>query len=166
MEVRRLLEEKFRQLAVTSSEFGDLMRQLVPEFTVYLVRLCDGGYLLPRARGKLALASIIPDADQVPGVNELLARELTLDLFEPPQWEQIRDQAARLAAAGLDQRAIARQLPGTPTQTALDRIMWEQGRDTPYVVVTGPPPDYPKLRRHRNAKYRFEPAKGYERPEI
>ncbi len=51
----RMLEEKFKTLAQDSQDFGNLMRQLVPEFHVYLVRLCDGGHLLPRAKVKLAL---------------------------------------------------------------------------------------------------------------
>jgi len=49
---------------------------------------------------------------------------------------------------------------------ALDRTMRGLGLDTPYVVVTDPPADYPKLRRHRNAKYRFEPVNGYQRPAL
>ena len=58
-----LFEEKFRDLAQDSPEFGDLLRQIVPEFHVYLVRLCDGGHLLPRARVRLNLAGIVPDAE-------------------------------------------------------------------------------------------------------
>lgn len=42
-ELRGLLEEQFTRLAIESPEFGDLMRLLVPDFQVYLVRLCDGG---------------------------------------------------------------------------------------------------------------------------
>lgn len=55
-QLRQMLEEQFGKLAATSPEFGDLMRHLVPEFHVYLVRLCDGGHPLPRARVKLSLA--------------------------------------------------------------------------------------------------------------
>ena len=38
--------------------------------------------------------------------------------------------------------------------------------DSPYVLVTGPPADYPKLRRHLNPKYRFEPAGGHRPVEL
>ncbi len=41
-DLRHMLEEKFKLLAVDSFEFGDLMRLLAPEFDIYLVRLCDG----------------------------------------------------------------------------------------------------------------------------
>jgi hypothetical protein len=83
-ELRQRLENEFLRLAIDSPEFGDVMRQLVPEFSVYLVRLVDGGHPLPRAKVKLTLAGIVPDAQLVPGMGEMLTRELTLDLFEQP----------------------------------------------------------------------------------
>ena len=51
--------------------------------------------------------------------------------------------------------------PAVSKALALDRLMREQGLDTPYEIVTEPPADYPKLRRHLNPKYRFEPVDGY-----
>ncbi len=51
-----------------------------------------------------------PDVEGVNGLNDLLTREVTLDLFEPPQRERIRRESAMLAAAGVKQRDIARQL--------------------------------------------------------
>lgn len=172
-ELRQRLEDKFQRLAIDSPEFGDLMRQLVPEFYVYLVRLADGGHPLPRAKVKLTLAGIVPDVQLVPGLGELLTRELTLDLFErPPQRERIREEAVGLAAQGLKPRQIATQLKEKPKYQvvqqalALDRKMKELGLESPYVLVLEPPEDYPKLRRHKNHQYRFEPKDGYQRPEI
>jgi len=170
--LRQMLEKRFQELATDSPEFGDLMRQLVPEFHVYLVRLCDGGHLLPRAKVKLALGGIIPDVAHVSGLGELLTRELTLNLFEPPQRERIREAAVRLTAQGLDQRQIAQQLPEKATQTAvqralaMDRKMRQLGLETPYLLVPEPPAGYSKLRRHLNPKYRLQPLDGYERPKI
>src|SRR5262249_53347648 len=77
-QLRRLLEEGFQKLALDSPEFGEFLRPLVPQFDVYLVRLCDGGHLLPRARVELALSGVVPDAKHVPGLGQLLKRELTL----------------------------------------------------------------------------------------
>jgi hypothetical protein len=169
-ELRRLFEEKFRGLAQGSPEFGDLLRQVVPEFCVYLVRLCDGGHLLPRARIKVNLAGIAPDSRHAPELETLLARELTLDLFEPPQREQIRADAVDLMADGLDQRQIARRLgvtqPAVSKAILLDRLMRQRGLDTPYEIVTAPPADYRKLRRHVNPNYCFEPAEGYQPPTL
>lgn len=171
-QLRQMLEEKFRELAADLPEFGGLMRQLVPEFYVYVVRLCDGGHLLPRAKVELALAGIAADAKHVSGLEEFLTRELTLDLFKPPQRERIRAEAVGLATQELDQREIARRLPERATQAAvqhalvLDRKMRELNLDSPYVLQLEPPQNYPKLRRHKNPKYKFEPLEGYQRPEI
>jgi hypothetical protein len=173
-ELRQRLEDEFLRLAIDSPEFGDLMRQLVPEFYVYLVRLADGGHPLPRAKVKLTLAGIVPDAQLVPGLGELLTRELTLDLFErPPQRERIRVEAVRLTARNVPQRQIVARLtdekpkqPVVQKALALDRTMKEMGLESPYVLVTEPPKDYPKLRRHKNPQYRFQLREGYQRPAI
>ncbi len=170
-ELRKLLEEEFAGLALDSPEFGTLLQQLVPSFEVYLVRLCDGGHLLPRARITLDLAGHLEDAKSVPEITALLKREITLDLYErPPQRERIREEVVKLASNGLYQRTIARQLTHErPTQPAvqnaliLDRMMRDQNLESPYILLTEPPDDYPKLRRHRNSKYQFEPLKGYLR---
>jgi len=171
-QLRQLLEEQFRSLATDSPEFGALMRQLVPEFHIYLARLCDGGHPLARAKVRLDLAGSVPDLNLVPGLRDLLTGELTLDLFEPPQRERIREEAVRLTAQGLNQREIAEQLREKPTQTAMQRAlvlqrkMCERGLDMPFVPMMEPPQDYPKLRRHLNRKYKFEPLEGYCQPTI
>jgi site-specific DNA recombinase len=67
----------------------------------------------------------------------------------------------------LHPRQVAPKLSEKATATAvqnalaLDRKMRELGLETPYVLVHEPPDDYPKQRRHKNAKYRFEPLEGY-----
>jgi site-specific DNA recombinase len=172
-EIRRLMEDKFRDLATDSPEFGDLMRLVVPEIHVHLVRLCDGGHPMPRARIRLNLGGIIPELRTVAGVDDLLTKGFMIYLFDkPPQRERIREASVRLAAEGFDQREIARRLPERASQAAvqealaLDRRMRELGLKTPYVLVEDPPQDYSKLRRHRNPKYRFEPLEGYQRPPI
>jgi hypothetical protein len=139
---------------------------------VYLVRLCDGGHLLPRARVTLSLGGSIPDVRHTPAIASLLTRTVTLDLFKPPQRERIRPEVVRLTALGVDQREIARRLSEPATQAAvsqalcLDRQMRNLGLEDPYVLLTEPPVDYPKLRRHHNTKYHFEPLPGYERPSL
>jgi site-specific DNA recombinase len=149
------------------------MRQLAPQFHVYLVRLCDGGHLLPRARVTLVLGGDVPEVGCVPGLRELLTMDVTLDLFDrPPQRERIREEAVRLAAQGVDQRQIAGRLSEKATQPAvqralaLDRMMRASGAVTPYAPLLEPPADYSKLGRHRNSKYQFISLPGYERPSI
>jgi hypothetical protein len=169
--LRQLLEGKFQQLASNSPEFGDLMRQLIPNFYVYLVRMVDGGHLLPRAKVTLALGGIMPDVHHVPELEGLLRREVTIDLFEPVQRERIRKEVVHLATTAT-QRQIITQLPEKATLPAIqramavDRKMRDLGLVSPYLAVLDPPEDYGKLRRHKNPKYRFEPLAGYQPPAL
>jgi hypothetical protein len=166
-ELRALFEAAFADLAIDSYEFADLLRSVVTEFHVGLVRLCDGGHLLPRARVALDLSGIAPDLRSVPGAPHLLRREVTLDLFDPPQREVIRPDVVRLAAEGMGQRRIARDLGVTQAAVSnaarLDRKMRAAGMADPFVVVTEVPADYTKLRRLKHERYRFEPLPGYPR---
>ena len=136
---------------------------------MYLVRLCDGGHPLPRARVRLDLAGSVPDAARVPGLAALLNRKVTLDPFDrPPQRERIRARAVELTGRGLEQRQVAAHADlGEPaTQTAvsdapkLDRRIRELGLPSPYVVLDGPPDDYPKLRRHPTPSTGSSRSKG------
>jgi len=171
-ELRACFEAQFQPLNVESFEFATLLQQIIPEFHVHLVRLIDGGHLMPRARMKLTFSGIVEDVARVPSLDEMLTRVIKLDLFEPPQRERFRTEAVRLEAAGREQRQIARELPEHPTQTAvfnalaLQRQMVSLGLASPYVTVSEPPSDYIKLRRHKNRKYRFTRLDGYMPPEI
>ena len=171
-ELRVAFEKQAEGLAIESPMFGDLMRQLVPEIHIYLVRLLDGGHLMPRARVKINLAACVSDLLLVPELSELLTRVVTLDLFVPPQRERIREEAVRLAALGMEQREIATRLPERTFQAVvqkalvLDRLMKERGLASTYEVLDEPPLDYPKLRRHKHPRYQFKPIDGYERPAI
>lgn len=169
-QLRAMLQEQFNTLANTSRSFNDLLRRLVPQFTVHLVRLCDGGHLLPRAQVTLALDGIAPDAQHAAELAAFLTRQRTIDLFDLPQRAVIREQAVALAAQHIEQREIALRLSVTQTAVqkalALDRTMKSMGLETPYVPVNQPPEDYPKLRRHRNRKFRFEPLDGHQPPSL
>ena len=168
-ELRALFDDSLQRLASDSPEFGQLMRRLVPRLHVYLVRFCDGGRLLPRAQVQLALDGIVPDSRQAPELGPLLTQDLTIDLFEVPQRERIREEAVALAMQGLGPKAIAARISERPTATAvqnalaLQRKMEELGLETPYVTLFEPPADYSKLRRHKNNKYCFTPLEGYQR---
>ncbi len=170
--LRALMEQSFEHVSETSPEFGLLMREIVPEFHVFLVRLCDGGHPLPRIQARLDLSGICPDARQIDGLQPLLSSTITLDVFEPPQRERIREQAVQLIREGCQQREACRRIEEQPTQPALQRalqlhqMMQELGIDTPYVLLRSPPDDYPKLRRHKADHFRFEPIEGYIPPEF
>jgi hypothetical protein len=101
-----------------------------------------------------------------------LTRDVTLDLFEVPQRERIREDVVCLTQSGLKQREICQAILEHPTQTAvqnalaLHRKILTMGMSTPYVLVMEPPEDYTKLRLYRHPNYRFEPKENYQRPQI
>ncbi|MEX0612342.1 MAG: hypothetical protein WD738_00295 [Pirellulales bacterium] len=169
-ELREAYEKKAEGLAIASPEFGDLLRQLAPEFHIYLVRLLDGGHPMPRARVKLDLTGCVSDLAYVPEMSHLLTKVVTIDLFVPPQRERIREEVVRLK--GTKQREIAKQLSEPTSQAvvqkalALDRMMQERGLTSPYELLLEPPTDYGRLRRHKNSRYDFRALEGYERPQI
>jgi site-specific DNA recombinase len=170
-ELRGLFDDASAQLSWESPEFGELITKLVPGFWVYLVRLCDGGHLLPRARLQIRLDGIVEDARHVAGLTEFLTRDVTIDLFDQaPQRERIRGEAVRLGGADPKPRQIVRQLSEKATETAvqnalkLQRRMNELSLTSPYLLIESPPDDYTKMRRHKHPKYRYEPLEGYVRP--
>ena len=93
----------------------------MPAIHVYAVRLIDGGHLLPRALVRLDLTGSIRHCIQIPELTQLLSREVTVDFFDPPQRETIREEAVRLIGNGMFQRDAARQLG--VTQPAVQRAL-------------------------------------------
>ena len=148
------------------------MRELVPEFYVYLVRPCDGGHPAPRIQARLDLSGSFPDARLVDGLGSMLSSTIRLDVFDHPQRVRILPQAVELSARGYKQRDACRLIEETPTQPAfqnalaLHHKMQELGLTTPYVLLTAPPDDYAKLRRHKATHFHFQPLEGYVPPEL
>ena len=160
-EVRWMCEQAFATLAVTSPEFGRLLRRLIPRIVVYPCRLCDGGIAVPRARFTFNLAPLLPPTPGLERLTGALERTLVVDLFEPPQREAYREVVRDLTANGLKQRDVAWELGITQTAVqraaALGRRMEQLGTGDPYVPLTDPPADDDRLSRHRHPRYRFEP---------
>ena len=169
-ELQKQAEEALAALAVDDPAYAETIRKLVPEFHVYLMRLVDGGRLLPRARVVLKLGGLCGDLQHVPGMETLLTRIVTVDLFTPPQRELIREQAVNMVAQGKEQRPIARQLGVKQAVVSravlLEKKRRESGLDRPYVLVPEPPADYTKLRRHLHPRYVFSLREGYLRPTL
>lgn len=162
-EIKALAARSFEELAVTSQEFGRLLRRLIPRIVVYPYRLCDGGHPVLRAHFTLSLVPLLPPA---PGSEQLaaaLCRALVVDLFQAPQREVYRFPVMELTGNGLSQHEIAWELEITQTAVqravALSRSMDKLGVADPYVPLAAPPEDYEKLRRHKHPRYRFEPLK-------
>lgn len=164
-EIILLGRQAFQELAHESHEFAKLMKKLIPTIIVKPVRCIDQANVHLRANFELSLAKLIPDRRVMDAVEPLLRRELVVDLFDPPQRVAYRQQVVPMRAAGMTERAVAKQLGLTVTATQraaeLNRLMVSLGIIDPYVLVTEPDPRNTKLRRHLHPRYRFEPLPGF-----
>ena len=143
------------------------MHELIDKIVVFPYRLCDGGMIVYRAKFRLRLASLLPPAQRLDVLDKTLCRELTVDLFDPPQREQHRVAIQELKSTKDEsgkrptEREIARRLgitqPAVQHAAALARLMDELSLTDPYLPVTAPPEDCSKMRRHKHPRYRFEP---------
>jgi hypothetical protein len=171
-EFRNLLENRFLTLSEESFEFSIMMKQIVPDIHVFLVRSCDGGHLLPRARVKVNLLGAIADELYAAEIDSSLTQTFFIDVFEPTQREAIRGRVIELHGQGMSQRTISKSLPEYATQPvvqraiALNEMMKRLGLTSPYVFQNSPPSDYATLRSHLNRRYAFRQADGYQAPQL
>ena len=142
---------------------------MIPSIRVFPYRLLDGGHLLLRARVMLNLVALVPGCPPVALEEQLIRRELVVNLTDLPQRAAFREQVVALRRTA-NEAQVAQMLGLTVTAAqraaALQRKMDAMGVDTPYVPLREPPEDYAKLRRHRHKRYRFEPLPGYEEPQF
>jgi hypothetical protein len=168
-ELRRLAREAMARQANEPYEFGRIMHELIDKIVVLPYRLCDGGGIVLRAKFTLSLVSLLPPAQRIDKLDQVLRRDLIVDLFDPPQREAFRERVMALKALTpmekkakkLTEKQIAKQLGITTTAVqdavALARMMKQLETIDPYLPVATPPDDYGKLRRHKHARYKFEP---------
>jgi hypothetical protein len=171
-ELRQLIETEFLSLATDSYEFGTMMQKIVPDVFVHLVRMIDGGPLYPRVTFRVDLSNAFSELALSDSLNKFLTREFTADAFELPTRAKIREQAVALRARGKTHKQIV-ELVDVKTSAltvakalALDAQMSAQGLTSPLVVQSEPPSDTKKMRRHLHPRYSFEPAAGYEPPNL
>lgn len=167
-DVRNVVRESLRDLAIDSFEFSRVMRQLIPKIVVWPVRGCTGGKIYMRSEFTFQTAILLPDVNAREVLAESLERVLTVDLFEPAQPIRFREQVMELRAAinpdtgrkyTKYETAESVGITHTAAQNAtkLQRTMNQLGLDDPMVRVTEPPADYPKLKRHKHERYTFSP---------
>ncbi|HCS50895.1 hypothetical protein [uncultured Rubinisphaera sp.] len=134
---------------------------MITNFIVEPVRLIDGGHIELQRRFQLNLAKLFPDDQLAECFKAPLTRQITLKLFNPPQREEFRNPVVTRRNQGEKEHEVAIALNITQTAVqraaALQRMMDARGIDEPFEVVTEPPEDYTKLRRHKHPQYRFEP---------
>lgn len=159
-EIIEIAEDRFRGLARESPEFSRLLQSLVTGLTARPYRHIDGGAVVLRATFSLRLAPLVPSLKRVAELDNVLARPMSVDLFDLPQRVAFRERVVELRAQDLKYSEIGTQLgiSGTAAQRAaeLDRMIKDRGLTDPYVALVEPPV-HGKLRRHRHTRYRFEP---------
>ncbi len=138
-DVSTRLEEVLLCLANSSFEFTDIMRRMVPEFTIVPVQALDCAQIRPRARLTMRLGP--PACGDQADVGEIV----TLDLFDPPVHVQHLKAcvATKKEKPSATYKEIAHKL-GTSYMTvkrAFDyhRLMQAQGVTDPYREVTEEP---------------------------
>jgi site-specific DNA recombinase len=86
---------------------------------------------------------------------------LSVNLFNPPQREAYRVKVMEMRNSMTDS-AIAEILKITKTAAqraaSLQRMMDILGITDPYLPIADPPEGNAKFRRHKHARYRFEPS--------
>jgi len=160
-EIKTMVLMSMSSLAINSQEFGRLLRQLIDRIVVLPFQHWDGGSPVLRAYFKINLANLLP---QIPGMEifaTALSKTMVVDLFDPPQREAFRTEAANLIASGKNQREAAKILGITSTavQKAKDlhKRMEQAGITFPYIQLIEPPPENRKIRRHKHPRYKFDP---------
>jgi DNA invertase Pin-like site-specific DNA recombinase len=159
-EIRQLAQKSLEKLAITSQEFGRLMRRLIFKIVVHPFHHFAGGSPVLRGSFTVDLVKFLPTALES-HMGEVLSRALVVDLFDRPQWESFRIPIAELSANGLKQREIAWELqltqPVVQRSLLVSRRMTGRGLIDPYLPMTGPLEGNGRFRRHLHPRYRFEP---------
>ena len=154
------VREIFAESACNSFEFADRLRCLVPRIVVFPFQLIDGGPVVLRAKFRLQLANLVPDACIRAALGDTLDRELQVDLFTPPQREEFRERVVSSRRQGETEQQIATSLGITHTAAqraaSLQRKMDAMGIVDPYLPLHSPP-ETGRLRRHKHHRYQFDP---------
>lgn len=160
-QVRELATEAIESHCEDPYELSRLMRQLIPRMEAHPFRLCDGGAVVIRTKFQLNLCPLMPGLNDLTSVREVMTKTLEVDLFDPIQREMFREQIVSLRANGTYQRVIAQELgitqPAVQNALKLQERMDAMNLTDPYVIVTEPPADLRKMRRHRHDRYKFQP---------
>ncbi|MDB5389072.1 MAG: Recombinase [Planctomycetaceae bacterium] len=135
-----------------------LVHQLIPTITVFPFRSIHGGSPVLRAKFTLNFAAIDAILGPIASVGHPWHVPLEIDLFDPIQQVSIREDVKKMKAEGLTNKVIAPRLGVTlPVVTQAIKLQKEMDLrkiDDPYQLLTAPPEDYSKLRRHLHPRFR------------
>jgi site-specific DNA recombinase len=138
-DVANRLGEVLDHLALTSLDFADVLRRLLPVFEIQPVQALDTGLVRPRARLTLSLAAWCQGGEAPPESS------IEIDLFDPP--EHIKHLQRCVDAKGADPDATYRQIAAdlkigymtVKRALAYAKLMAKEGLTTPYRTLTAPP---------------------------
>jgi site-specific DNA recombinase len=161
-ELKRLACESFRALSHESPEFARLMKKLITTIVVDPFRPIDGGDVVLRARFTLSLVPLIPGLKSLAIEPQLFgSREIIVDLFESPQRIVFREQVVAMISQKMFQRDVGKELgitqPAVQNALKFNALMQAMSTSDPYVLVTEPPDDNNRFRRHKHSRYKFSP---------
>lgn len=159
-ELKSLAFDELKKGISFSWEFNKALRRIIPKIVVFPYRLIDGGRIVFRAKFHVQLGGLLTNQRTNESLKIPLTRELTVDLFNPPQREAYRNEVTSLREF-LIEKDVAKQLGITITAASraysLQKKMDDLGVVDPYQPVTEPPEDFTKLRRHHHKRYDFQP---------
>lgn len=161
-ELKRLASESFRSLSRESPEFARLTKRLITTIVVDPFRPIDGGDVVLRARFSLTLVPLIPELKGLAMESQLFqSQEIVVDLFEPPQRIAFREQVVKLISQKMFQRDVGKELgitqPAVQNALKFNALMEKMSTTDPYALVTEPPDDNNRFRRHKHPRYHFAP---------
>lgn len=165
-ELKNRAKDSLLELRRNCAEFARLMAQLVPSLYVFPFSLLDGGKTVLRATVDFDFGALVPEAEGLKAIGSHFSGKLVVDLFDPPQPEQHRQQIWELLERNkkLKERDIAAQVgvthPVVQRAKKLQRQMIAAGLADGYRPVNEPPAEG-RLRRHKHKRYRFEPLAGF-----
>ena len=156
-DIRNEMAAALQSVIEGSQEAVRVIHRLIPRIKVFPYRLINGGHLVLRAHVTLDLSAAMTGVAGLQTSEPSLQREIVVDLFDPPQREAFRKEVVTLRATGLTERCVADQLGITHTAAqraaALQRLLDQRGLQDPYELLSEPPADYTRIRRHKHSRF-------------
>lgn len=159
--LKQRLHDALQTLAAESVEFGHLMNTIIRDLRIFPFRICDGNRIVQRGTFTINLVPLLKSGKVPAVIEDILRHEVTIDLFDPPQRVQFREQIMSFTQNDLTLAQAAQRLGITKVaaQNAirLNRIMEEKGLTDPFEPLAEPPFGDTKIKRHLHPRYRFTP---------
>ena len=164
-QIREKISESLMKYSLESQELARALRAIIPRIHVFPFYLVDSGKPVLRARISINLTTFFPGGISESALAGMFQREITVDLFDPPERVLILQKVVDYLPEGKTLCSIAEAL-GVPSYlvsrtNALWLKMQELGVSDPYQVLSEPSAFLSKMRRHLHPRYRFVPLDSH-----